>query len=202
MRENIRENLVTLREDSPLWDRVFTVNPLVVVGTKNEGGEYNLAPKHMAMPVGWENYFGFVCTPRHRTYHNARREGVFTVSYPRPTQVVLASLAASPRESDGSKLAVDALPTFLASEVDGIFLEDGYLFLECALDRIEDDFGENSLIVGRIVAAHAREDHLRASERDDQDLIHTSPLLAYLSPGRYASIGESYSFPFPAGFMR
>ena len=202
MRENIRENLVTLREDGAVWDLVFTVDPLVVVGTKEEGGEYDLAPKHMAMPMGWENYFGFVCTPRHRTYHNARREGAFTVSYPRPTQVVLASLAASPREGDESKLAVDALPTFPASEVDGIFLEDGYLFLECVLDRTADDFGENSLIIGRIVAAHAREDFLRASERDDQDLIHASPLLAYLNPGRYASIGESYSFPFPVGFMR
>jgi hypothetical protein len=63
-------------------------------------------------------------------------------------------------------------------------------------------FGDNSLIVGRIVAAHAREDYLLASERDDQGLIHASPLLAYLNPGRYASIGESYSFPFPAGFTR
>jgi flavin reductase (DIM6/NTAB) family NADH-FMN oxidoreductase RutF len=202
MREHVRSGLVTLPEDLPVWERVFTVNPLVVVGTKEEGGGYDLAPKHMAIPMGWENYFGFVCTPRHRTYHNARREGTFTVSYPRPTQVVLASLAAAPRESDGSKLAAHALPTFPATEVDGLFIEDAYLFLECALDRIADDFGENSLIVGRIVVAHVREDYLRASERDDQDLIHGSPLLAYLSPGRYAPVGESYSFPFPAGFMR
>ncbi len=201
MREDILKDLVALREGLPVWDRVFTVSPLVVVGTKEEGGDYDLAPKHMAMPMGWENYFGFVCTPRHRTYHNARRKGVFTVSYPRPTQVVLASLAASPREDDGSKLAVDALPTFRASEVDGVLIEDAYLFFECALDRIVDDFGDNSLIVGRIVAAHAREDCLRASERDDQDLIHASPLLAYLNPSRYASLSESYSFPFPAGFM-
>lgn len=41
-----------------------------------------------------------------------------------------------------------------------------------------------------------------ASERDDQDLIHGSPLLAYLNPGRYAAIGESYSFPYPTSFMR
>ena len=202
MREDILKDLVALREGLPVWDRVFTVSPLVVVGTKEEGGEYDLAPKHMAMPMGWENYFGFVCTPRHRTYHNARREGVFTVSYPRPTQVVLASLAASPREDDGSELAVDALPTFRASEVDGVFVEDAYLFFECALDRIVDDFGDNSLIVGRIVAAYAREDYLRASERDDQDVIYGSPLLAYLNPGRYAAVGESYSFPYPAGFMR
>jgi flavin reductase (DIM6/NTAB) family NADH-FMN oxidoreductase RutF len=202
MRERARSSLVTLPEDAPVWERTFTVNPLVLIGTKERDGDYDLAPKHMAMPMGWENYFGFVCTPRHRTYHNARREGVFTVSYPRPVQVVLASLAAAPRESDGSKLAVDVLPTFPASEIDGLFIEDAYLFLECVLDRISDDFGENSLIVGRIVAAHVREDYLRASERDEQDLIHSSPLLAYLSPGRYASVDESFSFPFPAGFMR
>jgi flavin reductase (DIM6/NTAB) family NADH-FMN oxidoreductase RutF len=202
MRERARSSLVTLPEDAPVWERTFTVNPLVLIGTKERDGDYDLAPKHMAMPIGWENYFGFVCTPRHRTYHNARREGVFTVSYPRPVQVVLASLAAAPRESDGSKLAVDVLPTFPASEIDGLFIEDAYLFLECVLDRISDDFGENSLIVGRIVAAHVREDYLRASERDEQDLIHSSPLLAYLSPGRYASVDESFSFPFPAGFMR
>ena len=196
-----RGNLVTLPNDTPPWDRVFGVNPLVLVGTREKGGGYDLAPKHMAFPMGWENYFGFVCTPRHSTYHNARREGVFTVSYPRPTQVLLASLAASPREGP-YKPALDALRTFPASQVDGIFVEDAYLFLECALDRMIDDFGEDSLICGRILATHVHEDYLRVSERDDQDLIQESPLLAYLSPGRFARITESYSFPFPAGFMR
>jgi flavin reductase (DIM6/NTAB) family NADH-FMN oxidoreductase RutF len=202
MREHAHRNLVTLSEDFPIWERVFTVNPLVIVGTRESDGGYDLAPKHMAFPMGWENYFGFVCTPRHNTYHNARREGVFTVSYPRPTQIVLASLAASPREGDGTKPSVYALPAFPASEVDGVFVEDAYLFLECALDRIVDDFGENSLICGRIVAAHVDEGYLRASDRDDNDLIHVSPLLAYLSPGRYARVAESNSFPFPADFMR
>jgi flavin reductase (DIM6/NTAB) family NADH-FMN oxidoreductase RutF len=202
MREHVRANLATLHDDLPIWERVFTVSPLVVVGTRERDGTYDLAPKHMALPLGWENYFGFVCTPRHGTYHNARREGVFTVTYPRPTQVVLTSLAAAPREDGRRKPSLDALPTFPASEVDGVFLEDGYLFLECALERIVDDFGENSLICGRVLAAHADHDYLRVSERDDQDLIHASPLLAYLSPGRHATIERSYSFPFPAGFMR
>jgi len=202
MREHAHRNLVTLSEDFPIWERVFTVNPLVIVGTRESDGGYDLAPKHMAFPMGWENYFGFVCTPRHNTYHSARREGVFTVSYPRPTQIVLASLAASPRKGDGTKPSVYALPTFPASEVDGVFVEDAYLFLECALDRIVDDFGENSLICGRIVAAHVDEGYLRASDRDDNDLIHVSPLLAYLSPGRYARVAESNSFPFPADFMQ
>ncbi|MGF1472484.1 MAG: flavin reductase [Rubrobacteraceae bacterium] len=202
MKEHGEEDLFTLRDDFPIWDRVFTVNPLVLVGTKEEDEGYDLAPKHMAFPMGWDNYFGFVCTPRHRTYTNARREGVFTVSYPRPTQVVLASLAAMPREEDGRKPSVDALSTFPAKQVDGVFIEDGYLFLECVLERIVDDFGDNSLISGRVVAAHVRPDYLRASEKDDQDLIYEFPILAYLNPGRYSPIAESYTFPFPVGFMR
>jgi flavin reductase (DIM6/NTAB) family NADH-FMN oxidoreductase RutF len=197
----VREDLVTLPDDNPPWERVFGVHPLVLVGTREEEGGYDLAPKHAAFPLGWENFFGFVCTPRHNTYHNALRERAFTVSYPRPTQVVLASLAAAPRTA-GSKPSLGALKTFQASKVDGVFVEDAYLFLECALERVIDDFGENSLICGRVLAAHVHEDYLRVSERDDQDLIHDSPLLAYLSPGRYARITESYSFPFPAGFMR
>ena len=70
------------------------------------------------------------------------------------------------------------------------------------LDRIVDDFGENSLIAGRVVAAHVSEDYLRTSDRDDNDLIHDSQLIAYLSPGRYACVRDSNSFPFPANFMR
>jgi hypothetical protein len=70
------------------------------------------------------------------------------------------------------------------------------------LDRIVDDFGENSLIAGRVVAAHVSKDYLRVSDRDENDLIHESHLLAYLSPGRYARVRDSNSFPFPANFMR
>lgn len=202
MSEIGNDELFTLRADLPIWERVFTVNPLVLVGTKERDGGYDIAPKHMAFPLGWDNYFGFVCTPRHSTYDNVRRNGVFTVTYPRPTQVVLTSLAATPREDGGRKPPLDVLPTFPASEVDGVFVRDGYLFLECVLDRVVDDFGDNSLIAGRVVAAHVRPDYLRDSDKDDQDLIHEFPLLAYLSPGRYSPVGESYSFPFPTGFSR
>jgi flavin reductase (DIM6/NTAB) family NADH-FMN oxidoreductase RutF len=201
MQKYLRNHIRTLEIDIPIWERFFTVAPLVLIGTKENEG-YDLAPKHMVTPMGWENYFGFVCTPRHRTYQNIQREGVFTVSYPRPTQLVLTSLAAAPRCGDDTKPSLLALPTFSASSVDGVFVTDAYLFLECALDRIVDGFGVNSLITGCIVAAHAHEDILRTSERDDQELIHAAPLLAYLYPGRIARIRESYSFPFPLDFTR
>ncbi|MFW6193633.1 MAG: flavin reductase [Gemmatimonadota bacterium] len=197
MDESLPEGIVTLGEDQAVWQSVFIVAPLVLVGTKEEDGTYDLAPKHMATPLGWERYFGFVCTPEHRTYWNARREGVFTVSYPRPRQVVLTSLAASPRVGEGQrKPALEAIPTFPAREVDGVHVRDGYLFLECELDRVIDDLGANSLLIGRVVLAHVLEEAMRLRDRDEQEVIAGVPLLAYLSPGRWARIEESNSFPF------
>lgn len=185
-----------------IWDRFFWVAPLVVIGTREEDGSPDLAPKHMAMPLGWDNYFGFVCTPRHATYANARREKTFTVSYPRPDQLVHASLSAEPRCDDGQKASLADLTIVDAEVVDGPLLDGAYVHLECELDRIVDGFGENGLIVGRVVAARAHQDALRTMAREDETLVAENPLLAYLAPGQYASIDRTHNFPFPEGFSR
>jgi flavin reductase (DIM6/NTAB) family NADH-FMN oxidoreductase RutF len=196
------DRLVPLATDRPIWERFFCVSPLVIVGSKEESGRFNLAPKHLAMPLGWDNYYCFVCSPRHTTYHNIRRHGSFTVSYPRPSEVLLASLAAAPRCEDLSKPSLLVLPTFPARVVDGVLVKGCYLFLECALHSILDGFGDNSLIVGTVVAAAADEDALRDLERDEAEQIYQCPLLAYLAPGRLAEIRHSTAFPFPRGFSR
>lgn len=195
------EEWIELDVAEPVWERFFQVSPLVVVGTVEEDG-FDLAPKHMAFPMGWENYFGFVCTPRHGTYHNARHAKAFTVSYPRPDQLVMTSLAAQQRDEAGEIPLLDALPTEPATVVDGILLRDAYVHLECELDRVVDGFGPNSLVVGRIVAARVHRDALRRPTQGNTERIHESPLLAYLHPGRFATISESRAFPFPADFSR
>lgn len=199
-------DVVPLTLDTSFWERVYMVAPLVIIGTQNEDGQYNLAPKHMATPMGWDNYFGFVCTPRHKTYRNAVRTDTFTVSYPRPSQVVLSSLAASPRtgppEGPRRKPSLDQLPMLEATEIDGVFLKDAYFYLECRVERHVDNLGENSLLIGEVVAAHADRDALRVSEEDGQETIKNNPLLAYLPPDRYAAIDETNAFPFPAGFEK
>jgi flavin reductase (DIM6/NTAB) family NADH-FMN oxidoreductase RutF len=184
------------------WGSFFTVAPLVVVGTREEDGAADLAPKHMVTPLSWGPHFGFVCTPSHRTYVNAAREGVFTVSFPRPDQVVLTSLAAAPRCDGDEKPSLRALPTRPAAEVEGDLLENAYLWLECELDRMVDGFGDNSLVAGRVVAASVDASALRDPEVDDQDLIARAPLLAYLAPGRFAAVAESRAFPFHTGWSR
>ena len=186
----------------PIWDRVFMVFPLVVIGSKEEDGSYDLAPKHMAMPMGWDNYFGFVCTPRHSTYSNIRKEQSFTVSFPKPSEWLAASLAAAPRCEDGKKHSLKVLETFKSERVDGVFVSDCYMYLECELDRIVDGFGINSLIVGKIIKSHIDKSALRNVEIDDHQLINNSPLLSYLHPGRFTEIHKSNSFPFPEGMKK
>jgi len=197
-----RPALIDLDTSEPIWERFFTVFPLVVIGTRSPDGSIDLAPKHLAMPLSWSRHFGFVCTDSHRTYQNIRDSGEFTVTYVRPSQVVIASLAATPRCEDDRKPVLDSLQTFPAQQVAGDFLEDGYLFLECRLMQIHDGFGQNSLIAGEILAAHVAEDALRRSDQDDQDLLMSAPLLAYLYPGRFATIDATNKLPFPAGFKR
>jgi flavin reductase (DIM6/NTAB) family NADH-FMN oxidoreductase RutF len=196
------DKLIPLPANRPIWDRFFGVFPLVIVGSKEQDGQYNLAPKHLAMPLGWENHYCFVCSPRHTTYHNIRSHGVFTVSYPRPTEVLLASLAAAPRCEDLSKPSLLLLPTFPARQVEGVLVKGCYLFLECTLHSVLDGFGANSLFIGNVVAAAVHEDALRAAEQDDGDQIFQFPLLAYVNPGRIAEIRQTTAFPFPKGFSR
>ena len=194
---------IELDVQQPIWNSFFTVAPLVVIGTK-ESDHYDLAPKHMVTALGQENYFGFVCTPSHATYSNVKESGVFTVSFIRPGQVVLASLSAMPRKGESSleKQIVKQLPTVKAQKVDGILMKDAYLWFECILDRIVDGFGKYSLIAGKVIAAYVHEDDLRFSERDECEMIRKRPLVAYLAYGRFAEIRETFPFPFPRNFDR
>jgi flavin reductase (DIM6/NTAB) family NADH-FMN oxidoreductase RutF len=196
-------NYTPLNTSFPIWDQVFMVAPLVVIGTK-EGNDYDLAPKHMVTPVSFGNYFGFVCTPKHSTYQNIKETGYFTVSYPMPDQVVLASLSASPRCDNitKSKQIIAGLPTIKAKTIDALMVANSYLYLECELFKIIDGFDQNSFISGKITHAVANTNYIRVSELDEQEQIKNNPLLAYIAYGRFAKIEHTYNFPFPKDFKR
>lgn len=192
--------VIPLDLSEPVWTQVLTVSPLVLVGTLDPDGRPDLAPKHMAGPLGWSQYYGFVCSPRHATYANALERGAFTVSYPTPAQILETSLAASSRAPDSSKPALAALHTFPARAVEGVLVEGAALFLECELDRVVEGLGENGLVIGRVVAAAADERALRSPDRDDADIPRELPLLAYVAPGRFASVHDTHAFPLPVDF--
>ena len=202
MQNDSPREMVELDTGQSIWERFYSVFPLVIIGTREPDGADDLAPKHLAMPMSWKNHFGFVCSPGHRTYQNVAREKKFAVTYVRPNQTVLASLAASPRCEDGEKPVIDALPTVEGRRTAMPLLQGGYAFLECELFRFIDDLDQNALIIGRIISAQVDGDALRNTELDDQQVVRDSPLLAYLYPDRFAEISDSRQMPFPAGFKR
>lgn len=197
-----QSDVVKLNVDEPIWDQFFTVAPLVLIGTSDSAGEADLAPKHMVMPMGWDNYFGFVCTPRHRTWSNIVGNEKFTVSFPRPDQLLYTSLAASRRCDNDSKPVMSVLSTFVSPDSGLPLLSNAYLWFDCHLDRIVDGFGANGLVTGRIVAAHAADDALRHSELEPETQLADAPLLAYIHPSRFAVIDQTHSFPFPADMKK
>jgi flavin reductase (DIM6/NTAB) family NADH-FMN oxidoreductase RutF len=201
-RSDHRSHYVSLPVDQPVWERFPLVAPLVLVATLEPDGSADVAPKHLAMPVSWQNWFGFVCHPDHGTYRNIIATEQFTVGYPSPRMMLQTSLAAAPRASDGSKPTVEVLPLTPARVVEGVLVEGCRLHLECRLDRIVDDLGGNVLVIGRVVAAHVEEHLLRSVDVDDHDLVHASPLVAYVHPGRVATVDETVSFPYHVGFRR
>jgi flavin reductase (DIM6/NTAB) family NADH-FMN oxidoreductase RutF len=188
-------------DESP-FERAFAAYSVVLVGTLEEDGDPNLAPKHMVTPMGWDGYYGFACSPEHSTTDNIKRTGEFTVTYPRPEQIVSVSLSAEPRDEDDEKPDLDQLEMMDAVSVEAPLVDNAYIYLECKLDRIISDLGENNFVVGEIVDQHVHADVLRDPDKDDADLIREHPILAYLHPGRYAEIDYSQAFPFPRNFSR
>ena len=204
MSEENSDEMIELDVEQDIWSRAYTVHSLIIIGSKEEDGNYNFAPKHMAMPLGFSNHFGFIGTPRKSTYRNIQREKVFTVSYPKPSQLTVSSLAATQREDDDSKPILDQIPTAPAQEIEGYFVKDSYFQLECKLTECLGKFGEWELIVGEIIAARIDKRMSRkiSDSAGEGQLIYNNPLLAYLHPNRFSVIKESNVFPFPKEFKR
>lgn len=196
------DDMVTLQPDQPFFESFYTAAPLVIVGTREPDGSGDLAPKHMATPLGWTGYFGFVCTPEHSTYRNAERTGAFTVSYPRPENILEATLAAAPRDEEGDKPSLKDIETAEGDTVDAPVVADAYAVLECELDRMVEGFDGAGMVVGEAVKKHVHTDAYRSDDTEASELLRRAPSLVYLYPDRFAEVSETESFPFPEGFHR
>jgi flavin reductase (DIM6/NTAB) family NADH-FMN oxidoreductase RutF len=197
------EDFVSLDTKKSLWEQFYTIAPLVVIGTK-EGNGFDLAPKHMVTPIGFSNFFAFVCTPRHRTYHNIKKEGKFSVSYVKPDQILLSSIAAMPRCSveDYPRDVVQHIPTVSSEDGENIFVADSYLFLECELHKVIDGFDDYSIITGTVEKAFVHKSYKIHSDQGQQGQIYENPLLVYVAQGRFAEVHETMAYPYPKDFER
>ena len=63
MTDTDNAHLIELDTSEPIWESFFTVFPLVIVGTREADGSDDLAPKHLAIPMSWQNHFGMLRAP-------------------------------------------------------------------------------------------------------------------------------------------
>jgi len=197
------KDFISLDVKESIWEHFYTVAPLVVIGTK-EGEGFDLAPKHMATPMGFSDFFGFVCTPRHKTYHNIKESQRFSVSFVKPDQILLSSLAAMPRcaVTDFPTEITNQIPTVKSNDGGAIFVRDSYVMLDCSSYKIIDGFDDYSLITGKINKAQVHKHYKIISNEGNQKQIYDHPLLAYVAQGRFASIKETMRYPYPKDFQR
>ena len=97
--------------EAPLWTRFFSVAPLVLVGTK-EGDHFDIAPKHMAMPLGWKDFYCFCLQRPARDLPKRRRARRLHGELLGEELIAQTGLAASARLSDASKPGPAVLSTF------------------------------------------------------------------------------------------
>jgi flavin reductase (DIM6/NTAB) family NADH-FMN oxidoreductase RutF len=192
---DLPSTLLSLDLDQPIWDRFFSVAPLVVVGTRNADGSHDLLTTHQGFTLAPANLFAFLAPPEDAAVENSLRTRTFAVSFPQPHQVAEASLAAAVAGREGRHPMSAEIPTFPTRRIDAVLMTGARLFLECETDRVVEHLGGRVLVIGRIVAAHLDRDSRRLSERDDYDLLENHPLLAFIAPGRFAAIEHTDAFP-------
>jgi flavin reductase (DIM6/NTAB) family NADH-FMN oxidoreductase RutF len=177
------------------------VKPLILVTTLGPKGLPNVAPKTQNMDVGrHEQYFAFVCTPRHHTYQNLKANQEFVVNYPGPELIERVSATAQLAE-DCDEIALAGLTGTPSLVVKPPRIKECYLHLECRLVEIK-DLEDSSLILGRVVARSADKEvsFKRGKSKENMGLLSKRPLLAYIYPDHYTKINVAEEFIFPKNY--
>lgn len=183
------------------YGRYFTVKPLILVTTLGPRGLPNVAPKTQNMDVGRrEQYFAFVCTPKHHTYQNAKANREFVVNYPGPELIEKVSAAALLAE-DIDEIALAGLTGIPSVVVKPPRIKECYLHLECKLVEIK-DLEDSSIILGKIAARSVNKEvsFERGKSKENIRLLSKRPLLAYVYPDHYTKISVAEEFVFPKNY--
>jgi hypothetical protein len=67
------DKVISLAPDRPIWDRVFGVFRLVIVGSEEKTADTTSRPSTWRCPWAGGNQFGFVCSPEHATRGASQR---------------------------------------------------------------------------------------------------------------------------------
>jgi len=179
LRESKRK--VIIEPDKRKWHPSPILGQLVLVTTTNEDGTSNVAPKN------WISYMAFGpslialgCNRKHWTAKNILRSREFVINVPGANLVNTiweAGYLDHPRPVESSGLT--PIPSV---KVKPPRIEECRAHLECVLDK-HFDYGDEVIILGRIVAASIDEEALKA--RDPYEYLK---MLVFLEDGIYGTV--------------
>jgi len=182
-------------------DQYFTIKPIILVTTLRRSGLPNVAPKTQCMSVGRrEEYFAFVCTPKHHTYQNAKADKEFVVNYPGPNLIEKIS-ATSQIAENIDEVALAGLTSIPSLVVKPPRIKECMVHLECKVMDIK-DLGDGSIILGKVVARSSNPEisFKRVMAEESLNLLSKHPLLAYVYPDHYTRIDTAEKFIFPKNY--
>jgi len=201
-RVNRTLNKVSFDPSKSVLAQFVHLSPVTLITTICSKGIPDVAAKTQSIPVGREgNFFLFVCTPEHRTYHNVKATKEFVVNYPPQEIIEKIGLTASIFEDENidkiSRIGLTAIPSL---RVKPPRIAECSIHLECKLVEIR-DHAQYGIIIGNVVAASGNEETVlmqgSATELVNRNLSR-NPLLAYITPGHlFSTITEGKKFPLP-----
>ena len=184
------EDLVEISTEAPIWERFFTVAPLVLVATKRAATTTSRRSISPCRSAG-RTTSASSAARRTRRHRNLEAHPEFTVSFPRGRPDRQSSLlAAGSRLDDRSKPTLAPFRSSRPARWTACSSRAAALYLECALERVIDGFGENSLIVGRDRRRSAVDARRSAGSRSTTRISSTSSCRCSCTsrPGRFAEV--------------
>jgi len=179
----------------------FSIKPIILVTTLGSNGLPNVAPKTQCTSIGrHEEYFAFVCTPRHHTYQNAKADGEFVVNYPGPELIERVS-AASQFAENVDEVVLSGLTSIPSLVVKPPRIKECRVHLECEVADVK-DLDDGSIILGKVVSRSGDREisFKKGTAEENINLLSTHPLLTYVYPNHYASINTAEKFIFPKNY--
>ncbi len=176
------------------WDRVWALNPLVIVTTSDSEGFVNAAPYGMCMRVCHKPLMiAFSVNQKWDTCRNVRETGEFAVNVPSDDanmlkQIMIIAKHFPPRVNELEQAGLTALPS---RKIRPPRIEECKAHFECTVNWTK-EVGNHSLVVGNVVAVSIDGDCITEKYELKIDRLRPVHYLGKLYKTIFVGAGEIY----------
>ncbi len=174
------------------WDKVWALNPLVIVTTSDSEGFVNAAPYGMCMRVCHKPLMlAFSVNQKWDTHKNIKDTGEFVVNVPSDNanmlkQIMITGKHFPPRVNELDKAGLTALPS---RKIRPPRIKECKAHFECEVAWMK-EVGNHSLVVGNVVAVSIDEDSVTENYELKIDTLRPVHYLGKFYKTIFVGVGE------------